>query len=385
MSFARPLVLLPLLLAACGGPPPVVERTLPGGIPEVINNAPAGWPGGRPWRATEDLVIGDTAAGAPASFEDIRDFTVDAQGTIYVVDRGAERIAVFDSTGAPRGSFGRKGEGPGELADPIGLAIDGRGRLALVDQGLARLTLFDGNGTVLGSARRGFAGFGVGHWQGGVDTAGRLVELLAAPGEVVRWSLVTLDPDNLTPRDTAPLPAYTPAGIELEHRSANGISRIQAYTPYTPQLYWALDPRRAVWWAVSDRYRVVRQDWRGDTLLVLERAWTPAPVTADERDTVLADLEWFRRQGGTVSASDIPAHHPALDALVVDQAGNLWVEQFARHRPRAWDVFSPAGRWYGTVTLPRHRTYLIVRGDRFYGLVHDEDGRPQVVRGRLDR
>eukprot|EP00455_Lapot_gusevi_P055903 TRINITY_DN9167_c0_g1_i2.p1 TRINITY_DN9167_c0_g1~~TRINITY_DN9167_c0_g1_i2.p1 ORF type:complete len:235 (-),score=0.33 TRINITY_DN9167_c0_g1_i2:72-776(-) len=49
----------------------------------------------------------------------------DGQGSLFVVDRGNCRVVTFSDEGQYIREFGRKGEQPGELNEPVGIAWDG--------------------------------------------------------------------------------------------------------------------------------------------------------------------------------------------------------------------------------------------------------------------
>lgn len=64
---------------------------------------------------------------------------------------------------------------------------------------------------------------------------------------------------------------------------------------------------------------------------------------------------------------------PALVDLVVDDVGDIWAERYRfpwDTIPR-WDVFSPQGRWLGTVETPARSTVLQIGAD--FLLVHHRD------------
>jgi len=75
-------------------------------------------------------------------------FSMDADGLIYVTDRGNQRIAVFNGDGAYIRSFGRKGEGPGEFLSMSLLYIH-NDIINLYDYRNRRATLFRTDGTLL--------------------------------------------------------------------------------------------------------------------------------------------------------------------------------------------------------------------------------------------
>jgi hypothetical protein len=74
-----------------------------------------------------------------------------AGGSTYAVDRGLDRVVVFEAGSADPAtisrSWGGRGIGPGEFWKPSGIAIDGRGRVLVVDHGNHRVQVFEQDGT----------------------------------------------------------------------------------------------------------------------------------------------------------------------------------------------------------------------------------------------
>lgn len=89
------------------------------------------------------------------------DVAVAPNGDIFVAegDHGGNvvgRISKFSADGRFIRSWGRPGSGPGELRIPHGLAFDAQGRLFVADRGNHRVQIFDQDGTYLDEYR----GFG---------------------------------------------------------------------------------------------------------------------------------------------------------------------------------------------------------------------------------
>ncbi|MXW82885.1 MAG: 6-bladed beta-propeller [Rhodothermaceae bacterium] len=97
----------------------------------------------------EQFVIGDDEE---ASAEYLLSFPkmvrTDSKGNIYVQDRRRMDIRVFDATGQYVTTIGKRGEGPGEMRDLIGMHMDDQDRLIVADRISARFTIFTemGNG-----------------------------------------------------------------------------------------------------------------------------------------------------------------------------------------------------------------------------------------------
>jgi DNA-binding beta-propeller fold protein YncE len=67
---------------------------------------------------------------------------VDIFGRVFVADGERDRIDVFDTSGAPLGSFGRTGGGPGEFFAPKGVATDVSGNVYVTEGGNNRVQKF---------------------------------------------------------------------------------------------------------------------------------------------------------------------------------------------------------------------------------------------------
>jgi len=76
------------------------------------------------------------------------DYRLADDGRFYVMDDRACRVAVFDERGQYLHSFGAKGNGPGELSDPI-LRWVQNGRLVIDDDNQYRLSLWRTDGILL--------------------------------------------------------------------------------------------------------------------------------------------------------------------------------------------------------------------------------------------
>lgn len=74
---------------------------------------------------------------------------IDARGRILVVERGADRVRVFEPDRTRSTTFGRSGSGPGELLRPSGVALGSQGRVVVADTGNHRLAVFDAEGAPL--------------------------------------------------------------------------------------------------------------------------------------------------------------------------------------------------------------------------------------------
>jgi len=97
----------------------------------------------------EDLCIGDEEALEDFIFSQIRSVQVDEEENIYVLDSKEIRIKVFDKNGKPLRTFGKKGQGPGEIQMPTRMYLTPKKEILIYDQGNRRLSFYSLDGKCL--------------------------------------------------------------------------------------------------------------------------------------------------------------------------------------------------------------------------------------------
>jgi hypothetical protein len=388
-------LLLPALtlLAACGNAPapPVwagTIDTLASGV-IVTSNPEAGiWAPGGGWRLAEELRIGSAFEDGPAMFGNVAAIEADEDGRVYVADAQAQEIRVFGPDGAHLLSFGRKGGGPGEFEQIGGMGWGPDGHLWVMDVRNSRFTVFDRAGRHVADHRRP-GGFIMLPWPGGFDREGRVYDVGMAPGEDNRFRTALiryewLGDEGIEPRDTFAIPRYEAATFTFS--DSEGRMRMAAGIPFAPTQFWRLVDGR-IWIGISDRYRLHQITFEGDTVRTVERAFTPPPVTAAEKDSTLAAMTWFTDQGGRVDRSRVPDQKPAYQGWVADEDGFLWVwPHQAAGEEAALDLFDADGRYLGRIPTPDRipmHPRPVIRGDRLYTVLRDDLDIQYVTRFRV--
>lgn len=83
-------------------------------------------------------------------FRQVTDMAWDAAGNIYISDGYINsRIAKIDKNGNWLKSWGEPGEGPGQFHTPHSIAVDAEGSVYVADRGNRRIQVFDGEGKFL--------------------------------------------------------------------------------------------------------------------------------------------------------------------------------------------------------------------------------------------
>jgi sugar lactone lactonase YvrE len=300
------------------------------------------------------------------------DLALDAEGNLFVLDSGNYCIKKFDPEGKLLKTFGRQGEGPGEMAGPIAIETYRDGRVFLNDYRNRRFTVFDHEGNCLET--RDLTDFG---WRFvadvRIDGEGRLyiqttmtVFADIQPKTQVRVSRLALDSMAEAMIDSAT--------FRQSYSKVTDQGSIMVTAPFHPELLWRLGRDGDVVVANSADYMI--RIYAPDLTLRREIRYDgeQRPVTKMDKEEYFAafkDEELVAWMRGNV---DFPKYQPYFDRMMTDSDGYilLLVDDDEEIDQQIFDVFTPEGDFLNRVSLPRmHRNailsdgflYTITRGD----------------------
>lgn len=382
-----PLFAACLLVAGCLEPGPDPRTTRWAEVDpdlRVENTVEGAWASDDAWRVEEVLSLG-AEPGELDQFGDISGIDVDRDGNVYVADKQAQEIRVFDASGVPVRTIGQAGAGPGEFGGNIGGVFVIGDELVVPDVANQRISRFGLDGVFIGSERVS-ADRGVPlRW----DVAdGRLVaqRRTVVPGdeEVTSGDRIV----SLTqPEDTL---LMLPQGQTVQ--ITGGIPQIRQFEaePVWDSTY---DGRLVT--AMRDEWRFEARGRDGAIQWVATLPHSRDRVSNADRESVRESLRtMYDRQGVPPEARDAVVRRmefaeylPALTSVTFGPEGSLWVQQFVapsnasgeRTRVLAedmgstrWSVFDASGVYLGDVSFPVDFEPVQAVEDRFYGIGHDE-------------
>lgn len=306
---------------------------------------------------------------------ELSSIAADRAGTIYVSDFSNSLIWVFDPSGRPLPSFGRRGEGPGEFQAPTGLGVGPDGVLYVRD--LSRVSRF-GPDSVTGRLTKfqsSFLGPAMSDWRSmrptRFDSMGRLyfphfstVGRSIATGRYYRYDLRGQRLDSVV---VPPFPDARPSTASFRTGPHGGRSlRGLNYAPFEPQPVWDVTPRGTLLLGTGQTYVLEERSADGRLLRTYQRAVPADRILPRERrdslaalnarlDSVPVPLERVEGMSPAVRRRQLPPTYPLFMAAYAANDGTVWIRRWPVAGPARtiFDVFGADGRLLTTVTLPR--------------------------------
>lgn len=324
--------------------------------PVVVDN-PATPPGGTAvLTPAERWRVGGESESEHEFFGVVRQAAMDAAGNTYLLDQQLHEVRAFDADGRFVRSFGRQGEGPGELSMPQDLVVLPDGRVGILHGRPGRLTFFTSEGSEGTDVTLG----------DGEPFAFSLRAEVAGAWPVVQRSITTMGDGTLT--STQSLVALDPQTGEVVHTYAHVVETTENRAPAGSVMIiaradaiadWACGPDGRVYVVRSiDRYEIEVHGPDGAHERTIRRAYERVPkpksVLDAERESRRAMAERF---GRSFDENEIAIHYPDIDGLFVRPNGELWVLPSAGRRDEdpqtlgVFDVFDTEGRFLRQVEV----------------------------------
>lgn len=351
----------------------------------IVRNGPTGfWLPEERWSAQEVFRIGSPEGPEESLFTGpLTAVSVGPQGQIFALDQQFAEVRVFDGEGRFLRSFGRHGQGPGEMSAPTSVSWDRQGRLWIPEAFNGRYTVFDSGGTFIKTVPR--AMHSVPRWLFPLAFLGDGTFIDLAPEgrqlHPVRVDTAGTSVDTLSGLRYPELPAAL-TGVPS---AMLGEEMRQAARSFLPRLVWALAADGSFWTAASGEYRLIHRTPEGDTIRVVEATHRSPEFTDTESELISRACRGFR---GDVSPSDfkktiVHAIHPMDDGhLLVQIAGEM------KAQTSILDVFDPEGRFLGEIDIgyPMQTNAMhAIRGDTLLAVTLGDLDVPYIVKTVLHR
>ena len=249
---------------------------------------------------------------------DIWGFDVSPDGDIFVyhppVSRG-NLIFRFDKSGVPVLSFGKKGQGPGEIQWPLYQKINRNNEISVLDRGGQKILLYDKNGKLKQEIKP----------DKNISANGVLLEL-SNGNYLFREPVGQISGDSLS---------LVLSIIDSEFNAITELGRLVIENPITsPQFKF---PLPVFSWDLSDDsifigseeygYEIHVYDFNGALIRKIKKEYTQVPYSKEQRNEVLKRLEgpeaeFLRKK------IIFPEYNPPFQHLFVSNENQLFVMTF---------------------------------------------------------
>jgi hypothetical protein len=309
-------------------------------------------------------------------FASITDVCEDATGSFFVLDRTDCTVHKFSEEGSHLLSFGRKGQGPGDLSQPSRLALTPEGQIAVCED-LGQISLFRTDGNFI---RR-------------VNLSGRLAPGFVGPDRFYAWiwrpedqQQVLLDGNNqiLETYDTILKSAFS---TSLPDSSGRAVMFNYGRSEYSPGFVFSRSQNLSAI-SVSSRYQIRIIDQNGHLTAEIKRDVDPPAISRAERlffrealEEKASKMRWPNKVVSDLM-KNIPDHKVYFDDVLLN-AQYVFVFGLPRDisdasSGRPVDIFTVGGRYVGQVEFPDKP--LALSGANAYFIHSDEEGNLTLVR-----
>lgn len=354
-------------------------------------------------------------------FSDVSDVAFDAAGNLYVADRDNGRIQVFGPDGAFLRQIGKKGQGPGELGQPLGVTVTSDGTVVVSDLGRGAFSLFDSDGTfqrnvLFGPELGPFVRQMMSHSEGGVVAPASRMRGFGTPGAapemsdkqgILHHSLAEGAKPSLMFEAESP-----PMRVRTSGSAGNQNVMVSPPPTFSPDVDWAVLPGGGLAVSSGTDYAVSIVGPSGAVSHVLTRPIAARPVSeADknaarerQREAMESGRGMIRVEanngarststGGSANEAmiqqalarmEFAETMPAIQTLTTTPGGRIWVVRTPSEGIEGGpiDILGADGSYRGTLPAGTEVPVAFARDGRAAYIERDEWGVAQVVVRRL--
>jgi len=311
-------------------------------------------------------------------------FDVDSEGNIYFLEsyRKDNQIFKLDKHGKFESSFGRGGQGPGELQEPTNLRIDSLNQVIISDY-RRKISIFNENGELIKEIKLD-SNYGMAT----LLRNGKILvwKPISKPEEGIYEYLITLCSADLEELQILPSVKRTP-NIAL----AKEINPIEIYYY---DYFWRISKGIIYVGNYRDEYELLIYDTEGNLIRKIRKEYEPVQVPNMLKEEILDRVKKHPMNEELKLKEKVyfPASYPPYQFFFVDEENRLYVMTFEKGEgPKdfIYDIFNREGLFVGRMVLDNCRYWpkstikvpseVVAKNKRLYCLREKESGYGELV------
>jgi hypothetical protein len=319
-----------------------------------------------------------------AGLDDIWGYDVNSLGEIFVfrfILGRQDFIYKFDESGEFMKSFGKPGQGPGEIQSPIYQKINFHDEISVLDAGLRKHLVFDENGALLSESREEVQQLGSVDVFFPLANGNYLTRKFEMNQSENTYSnaLLVLDTDFKEIKELGRVTIPNPIGNQ---------NKFKFRTPY---FAWGISNEHIFVGVEENGYDIHVYDFSGLPIRKIRKKYTPVPFSKEQRDQV---EEKYKRVPSFFARMIFPDNNPPFQHLFPDDLGRLYVvtfEQGNKKEEYVIDVFNPEGILFSRFSVKMYinneifnmsnpsDSWITVKNDILYCIQEKETGHKELV------
>jgi hypothetical protein len=340
-----------------------------------------------------ELIISDESFGGKGFFGYPSDVAVDEKNDIYICDNREHNIKKFRASGEYIRSFGKLGQGPGDLNMPMEIEYL-KGRLYVRNLMNHRISIF--------------------------DSEGAFIDSLSLPDDKIIWYSMKILSDgrfiaHLEKKyyDTPTPPSEIKVVLfskdfsstrNLFERKINNGRYIReprhVFVPnaFTPDITWDLDPEGRIVIGYSEKYEILFLDPEKGQTASFSHPYEPVVVSEKDKNAYFREMAFMSGSisGATMSQTkgapdfivkntEFPKTYPPFVDIKADSEGNIWVRPY-KTKDVSYDVFTRDGKFINRVQLVGEKKYpwMRTRANKGFWIIGEKDDFYTITKVRIE-
>jgi len=331
------------------------------GIPVVCNPKEPVLIKGLPSKLTlrEDLTIGKDTEDLNYIFSGLQHVQVDEEEYIYAADWKETEIRVYDKNGKHVRSFGRRGQGPGEIGLPFYLGIYHGNKVVVFDQANAKFIFYTREGELLKETSTGTYRY-LRRFK--VDSE----EYFYAISRTFDEEKITFEVKKFSP-SFHPVATFASIDVTLKPRVVQAFLPAQFIQMTRDEKLICLD---------FLKYELTFMDREGKPLRRIIKDCDRVKIT-EAQEQRLIQQTWGDQGIRSGYRFEVPKYFPPVRFFYIDDEDRIYVRTYDYIEKEGeqldrYDIFDPEGRHIAKFYHPRAETFQAIIKNKVYVRVEEE-------------